>query len=236
MHSKQHSKKPKNSTGMNITNSESKYDKLFTELDSKCIENSIKTFNPDKEYINMFRFVTKNSNDIKLPLLKYAVKTLDRPNAIAKLNHYVKNDFVAYDIEKGIFEFALVNVVINKFQITLVENIYLDKLSDICDNFDEKNSHIDNKTLLPLVTSGMFKPFFVAFLSPDQMHPKRWSATVDKQKAKDDAINNISTTDIYRCGKCGERKMKISRLQLRSADEPENLFLVCLVCFHTFIK
>jgi predicted metal-binding protein len=209
---------------------------MLSNIETRCEELTIKNFNPEKEYINMFKFVTKNSNDIKLPLLKYAVKILNRSDSINKLRHFVKNEFVATDIEKGIFEFALVNVVINKFQHILVENIYLDKLSDICDNLDITNCHIDNKTLLPLVTNGSFRPFFVAFLSPDQMHPKRWSATVDKQKAKDDAINNISTTDIYRCGKCGERKMKISRLQLRSADEPENLFLVCLVCFHTFIK
>lgn len=207
---------------------------ILKKMDEMTIDN----FNPDKEYLSRYSFVTKNSCDIKIDLIKKAELLLStkRENSRNMILKFVKELFIADDIEKGIFEFSLIQVVINKLQNHFVENIYANKLSDICINLDPSNPCIQNKTFLPTVTGGKFRPFFAAFLSPEQMHPQRWSDIMEKQKIKEEAINNLSTTDMYKCAKCGERKMKITRLQLRSADEPESLFAVCLVCYHTFIK
>jgi DNA-directed RNA polymerase subunit M/transcription elongation factor TFIIS len=184
---------------------------------------------------NKYEFVTKNSNDITKELLDIAEKNIDRTIGMAKLNKYVSKK-IAEEIEKGIFEFSLIHIVINKLENSIVSNIYYDKVEDICCNIDIKNTHINNTTLIDLVKSNTFKPFFVAFMSPEQLHPIRWKNLVEKLKIKEDTINNISSTDIYQCKKCKENKTKVSRLQLRGADEPESLFIVCLVCYHTFIK
>jgi DNA-directed RNA polymerase subunit M/transcription elongation factor TFIIS len=148
---------------------------------------------------------------------------------------YVNNKYVAFEIEKGIFEFALIHLVLDKLPNSFVKMIYDDKLTDICANLDPNNNELDNQTLLPIVMSGKFKPFFVSFLSPEQMHPKRWSDIINKERLKRETLANMSTTDLYKCSKCHEKKFRITELQLRCADEPSSKFLTCLVCFHTFI-
>ena len=42
---------------------------------------TIETFNPTKEYLSRYFFVTKNSSDIKIPLLKKAAVLLQRDDA-----------------------------------------------------------------------------------------------------------------------------------------------------------
>lgn len=195
---------------------------------------TIETFNPTKEYLSRYFFVTKNSSDIKIPLLKKAAVLLQRDDARKTLEKYV-DDYIAADIEKGIFEFSLIQVVINKLQDHFVQNIYMDKLNDICVNLDTTDKNVDNQTLLPTIIGTQFRPFFTAFLSPEQIHPKRWAEIAKHYRTKQESVNNVAVTDAYKCSKCGERKMSLSRLQLRCADEPESIFLVCLVCHRTFI-
>jgi transcription elongation factor S-II len=39
-----------------------------------------------------------------------------------------------------------------------------------------------------------------------------------------------SATDIFKCGKCKQRKTTYYQMQTRSADEPMTTFVTCLVC------
>jgi len=218
----------------NILSAKEMHDNIIKRSKDMTIDN----FNPDKEYMTRFFFVTKNSCDIKIDLMKKAETLLSskRKKSRDQLLDYVKEIFIADDIERGLFEFSLIQVVINKLPNHFIENIYFNRLHEICINLDPNYKGINNKTFLNTVTNGKFRPFFAAFLSPEQMHPLRWADVLEKQKVREEALTNIATTDMYKCAKCGERKMRISRLQLRSADEPESLFVVCLICYHTFIK
>jgi len=190
----------------------------------------------EKEYVARYKFRTKNSSDIKCSLMKIAEELIDRNLARNKLLEYVKIEPIAYEIEKGILEFALINVTINKLQEHFVENIYNDKLYDICTNLDIDDKRVNNQTLLPMLFGDKFSPYFIAFLSPEQLHPKRWAEIMMKRRVQDETVNNLQTTDMYQCRKCKERKFKITRLQLRCADESENVFYTCMVCYTTFIK
>ena len=207
---------------------------IVKHINDKAKKISIITFNPSKEHLNKYNFITLNSKDITYELLKKAETVIDRSIAIKKLEKYVEW-FIALEIEKGIFEFSLIKIVIDKLQINFVENIYLAKLQDICDNLDINNKRIDNQTLLPMINNIDFKPFFVAFLSPSQMHPQRWNGITEKMKMKEDTLNNMATTDIYECVKCHERKFIIYEMQMRSADEPTSKICTCTVCHNTFI-
>lgn len=196
----------------------------------------LETFNPEKEYLSRFRFVTHNSHDIKMHLLMFALKTLDRKKAKKELIKYIPFEYIVDDIEKGIFEFSLIHVTINKLQNNLLSAIYEDKVYDLCVNLDYKNEHINNQTLLPSLLKGKLRPFYIAFLSPQQIHPERWSSVLARQRLKEETENNLATTDLYKCYKCGERKCTISEMQTRSADEPMTKFVTCLVCYNTFTK
>lgn len=190
----------------------------------------------EKEYMTKFCFRTKNSSDIKYKLIVEAEKLIDRNIGRKELKKYVYLDNVVYEIEKGLFEFSLISVTINKLELHFVSNIYFDKLYNLCVNLNMYNENINNQTLLPTILGNKFDPYFISFLSPEQLHPKHWSDIITKNRLRDETANNLQTTDIYKCGKCGERKFKITQLQMRSADEPVNTICTCMVCFNTFIK
>lgn len=196
-------------------------------LDKKYIE---------KEIINSFNFKTRNSSGIKYQLLKFALRNIDRINAIEEIMKLVNNVYIAHEIENGLFEFALVSVATDKScQDKFVVSIYQDKLYDICVNLDINDPYVENTTFLPTIMDPSFDVYYVAFFSPDQMHPKRWAPCALKKQIKDEAMNNFRTTDLYKCKKCKERKFKITELQLRSADEPMSTICTCMNCYCTFI-
>lgn len=221
-------------------NKKTSLDKYIDDFNQKCIQ-KIKSMKLDKhglekEYVNNFRFKTRNSNDIKYNLLVKAEEIINRQDAIKKLMKYVKFEHIAYQIEKGLYEFSLIHVTINNIQDHYVENVYLDKLHDLCSNLDINDEYVCNETLIHTVLNGKFNPYFLAFLSPEQLHPKRWADVIQKKQIREDTANNLQTTDIYKCAKCGERKFKITELQIRCADEPMARFVTCMVCYNTFIK
>jgi transcription elongation factor S-II len=141
---------------------------------------------------------------------------------------------LAIGIEKGIFEFSLLHVYMNSLNWPFITAVYNDKLFDILVNLDTKNKHVNNKNLKINILDGKIKPEFVAFMSPEQLHPKRWSELILKIKNREDKENNMATTDLYKCKKCKERKCKVTQLQTRSSDEPVTTFVTCLVCYNTF--
>jgi DNA-directed RNA polymerase subunit M/transcription elongation factor TFIIS len=187
------------------------------------------------EYLLTYKFKTKNSTDIKMSLLKEAHNLIDREIGRNELAKYIYFP-IAHEIEKGIFEFALTTITTNRIQDHYVGNIYDDKLLDICANLDQTNLKINNSTIIPMLCNVKFNPYFTAFLSPDQLHPKKWRDVIKKKQIRDEAINTQPYSDIYTCSKCHEKKFKISEIQLRCADEPTNRICQCMVCFHTFIK
>ena len=206
----------------------------------KCNE-KIKLFKSDnktiiKEYINGFGFKTQNSSDIKFKLIKEAINNIDRKTGRTELKKYIEYDHIVYEIEKGLFEFSLVHVTINKLEYHFISNIYFDKLYDLCVNLDINNKNINNTTLLPNILNKSIKPYFISFLPPELLHPKKWADILIRNQKRDEVSNNIQTTDIYKCGKCGERKFRITQLQMRGADEPTSTICTCMVCYHTFIK
>lgn len=202
------------------------------------MNNEIKfdNYNLEKHLLKTCNFKTKNSHDISFQLLETAFNNINRIKSVEKLFEYVKQFHIAQIIERGIFEFALITVSMNKFQNHLVINIYADKLCDICKNLNINDMKIKNKTLIKTIFNKNFDPYYVAFLSPEQMHPEKWAPIILKHEKETEIINSFQTTDLYKCKKCGEKKFKITEIQLRSADEPSNRIYTCMVCYNVFIK
>jgi len=187
-----------------------------------------------KSNLNKYNFITDNSKDLDVKFVIFAEKNIDRAKHIIDFSNILNDIKKAISLEKGIFEFALIHTFLNNFQQKFVISVYLDKVEEIKNNLNG-NSKIDNKTLKPAILNGEIRPELVSFLSPQQMHPKRWADILNIKKYREDKENNIATTDLYKCRKCGERKAKISQLQIRSADEPTSTFVTCLVCYNTFV-
>lgn len=202
----------------------------------KYIEStSIEQFDPNKISLLKSNFITENSRDISNEMISYATSNIDRSSYIIKLANLLNDINIAILIEGSIFEFSLIHATLNNIDKDLLCAIYNDKFIDIFMNLDE-TSRLDNKTFRPSVLQGIINPKLTGFLSPDQMHPESWAPILEKIKFRETTENNMATTDIYRCSKCGERKSKVTTLQLRGADEAATLFITCLICYNTFLK
>lgn len=189
---------------------------------------------PIKKDLSRYNFITENAKDLDIKFILFAQKNIERPKRILELSDILLDIRKAEQLEKGIFEFSLIHTFLNNLQEKFVISVYLDKFDDIKNNING-NTKINNKTLKPAILSGEIRPELVPFLSPQQMHPERWSEILNIRKYREDKENNIATTDLYKCKKCGERKAKISQMQIRCADEPTSTFVTCLVCYNTFV-
>ncbi len=194
------------------------------------------SFDPKHEYLDLFKFKTNESNNIKLEYLQYVMKlNLDRTKSILQFMNFV-NAEMAVKIETGILEYTLIKVSSEKIVPEFIDNIYHDKIRDIYVNLDTSNKRINNKTLTPSLIDGHVDPYFIGFFRPEQLHPAQWKPILDKRTAKELANNDVKVTDIYKCYRCGERKTTSYQMQVRSADEPMTTFVTCLVCYNTFTK
>ncbi len=189
----------------------------------------IPKFNLDK-----YKFITENSKDLDKKFIFFAEKNIDRAKYIIELSNILNDIKKGIALEKGIFEFSLIHTFMNNLQQKFVISVYLDKMSEIINNING-NEKINNQTLKQAILTDQIRGELVSFLSPQQMHPKRWAEIMSIRKYREDKENNIATTDLYRCRKCGERKAKVSQMQIRCADEPTSTFVTCLVCYNTFV-
>jgi len=197
---------------------------------------SIDNFDLKKEFCSFYNFKTIYSEDFKKEHIIELSKNINRDESIKKLREYVNYYMIAEDIESGIFEYTLISGTINKILPSLLPNIYEDKIDYLCKNLDENDKFICNKTLKKNIIKKIINPYFLAFLSPEQIHPQRWGPILQKIEEKTNLENSSNSTDLYKCYKCGERKCKTSQMQTRSADEPMTIFITCLNCYNTFTK
>lgn len=93
----------------------------------------------------------------------------------------------------------------------------------------------DNPALRERVVTGelsvsQFSKMTTADMASDDLK-KEWEK-IQKQNLIDAQIHadNSAETDIFKCGKCGQRRTKYYQMQTRSADEPMTTFVTCLVC------
>jgi len=180
-----------------------------------------------------YNFVIENSIDLKDSWIQYAELCIDRASNQILLSNILNDIDIAIKIELSIFEYAL-NYCNNKYDKNYIKPVYEDKFNFILANLDEFKKGINNKYLKKNILEKKINPSYIAFLSPAQIHPEKWSYVIKKKEYIEQRENNIAYSDAYKCRKCGESKSKITQAQTRSADEPMTTFVVCLVCHNTF--
>jgi DNA-directed RNA polymerase subunit M/transcription elongation factor TFIIS len=200
----------------------------------KISDNHISKFDKVLECAKMFNLRTSASSTIRTDVMLHAVMNLARKEALFALAQHVSFK-TADKIEQGILEFAMIQISGEHYDvIDFLTNLYCTKVHDICVNLNMNNTRINNQTLTPSLIDGWMDPHFVAFMSPQQMHPVRWAKELEKRRVTEAADANKKVTDIYKCRKCGDRKSTTTQMQTRSADEPMTIFVTCLTCYNTF--
>lgn len=178
---------------------------------------------------NIYNFKSKYSDRIKKDASDKLDEDVNRVQATLDINRYIKDLDVSKEIEEGLFEYSLIYSRNNNVDESLVSAVYRDKLQDIITNL--KGSY-----LLGEIKNKNISPQDISFLSPAEMFPDGWEDLIRKKEFRKYKEDNIASTDLYKCYKCGERKCKVTQMQTRSADEPITTFVVCLVCGNSFKK
>lgn len=159
-----------------------------------------------------------------------------RESITTKFSDLLDDASCAKHIETGIFNKCIREAdargVVKKWENRYFRNLYLNAALSIYSNLDP-TSYIGNTELRDSLENGFVKPYDIAFLSPAEMCPDRWREVLAKKSKIDECKYEKRTeiaTDIYKCGKCKERKCTYYQLQTRSADEPMTTFVTCLNC------
>ena len=149
-----------------------------------------------------------------------------------EFNKIFSNSRISNKIEKSIFNFSNEYVQNNNISSEFVDSVYIDKKNELIANLDEKF----NKTFLQQIKNKEIDLDNIAYLETFDIDPEYWKPIQDRIQLRQDKIKNVSTTDIFKCKKCKERRCTFTKIQTRSADEPMTLFVTCLVCGFTFKK
>ena len=161
-----------------------------------------------------------------------------RKNVHTKLTKLIEDDIIALNLEKGVFNYALREAnhkkILKKWTNGRFAQLYVDRLRTIYVN-------LKNPELLTHLKSKEIAPQTLAFMTHQEMNPDRWRDLLNKKNIIDANKYNVNleaSTDLFTCPKpkCRSRRCTYYTLQVRSADEPESIFVTCLDCGKNFRK
>jgi transcription elongation factor S-II len=134
------------------------------------------------------------------------------------------------NLEKGIYNYAIKEAtsrkIIKKWENPFFVQLYTDRLRSIFIN-------LNNKDFQEIIISEGIEPQTIAFMTHQEMNPKRWSILIQQKALRDQSkltTNIEASTDMYTCKKCKSKRCTYYELQIRSADEPATIFVTCLDC------
>lgn len=160
---------------------------------------------------------------------------INRLEKIYEIDNHIKNLSYSHLIEAGIFEYVITYIYDNDLNKTLIESTYNNIFNDIIKYIDPSSQRY-SQHCIDNINNGNFNPQELAFMPSYEINPDSWEKSLKRQQLKEFKKNNIPTTELYTCRKCGQKKCKITETQSRSADEPMTSFIVCINCNNTFKK
>lgn len=153
-------------------------------------------------------------------------KVINRIKGYQEIFEAVDLDFdKAVLMESGIFEFTLIYSTTNNLDEEFIESVYENKCREMTRLL--KESEIRND-----VMNGTIDIQTVPLMHYTKYNENKWKPVISKIELKEYKRHNIASTDVYKCGKCKERKCKVIQMQTRGADEMTSNIVTCLVCGH----
>ena len=137
---------------------------------------------------------------------------------------------LAINLEKGILNWNIKRMQVVD-QTPSWENIffmshYKHKVISIIKNLNDENTN-----LLYRLTKGYIKSKDVAYMSPDELHPRGvYAQTIKNRLKKDIRVEKAKFCGLFRCGRCKSKNTSYYQMQTRCADEPMTTFVTCHNC------
>jgi DNA-directed RNA polymerase subunit M/transcription elongation factor TFIIS len=103
------------------------------------------------------------------------------------------------------------------------DQIYLTKCAEISRALQESD-------LVDKIKNQECPPESVAEMAPHELIPKLWTEILHRKEVVKDKLNNMATTDSYKCPRCKKRKSTVTQVQSRSADEAMTTMVKCQEC------
>jgi DNA-directed RNA polymerase subunit M/transcription elongation factor TFIIS len=159
-----------------------------------------------------------------------------RKNVSDRLSEIVKDDTIGINMEKAVYNYAIREAghkkIIKKWANPSFSQMYVDHLRTVFLN-------MKNDVILSQIISKELAPHTYVFMTHQEMKPERWTELLEKKNIIDanKYTNNVeASTDLFTCPapKCRSRRCTYYTLQVRSADEPESVFVTCLDCGKNF--
>lgn len=95
---------------------------------------------------------------------------------------------------------------------------------------DVRNPKLRENVLCGLVSTERIASMPTEDMACDKMKELRAKYTKESIDDHQMAKTEGTTTDLFKCGKCGKNKCTYSQMQTRSADEPMTTFVFCMEC------
>ena len=153
---------------------------------------------------------------------------MDRTKYVKQINKIIKDSKISKQIEESIFNWTKEYLESNMAPEFMMENFYLDKLSDIIKNLDKKY----NSYLLQAIKEKSIDIDKIAFFKPEEIFPEKFEDLTKKRKLNQAIKDNKATSNAFKCPECKAKKSTVEQKQTRSGDEPMTTFVTCLECGH----
>ena len=154
-----------------------------------------------------------------------------RTNIRSQLQKIVKDEKITRNVEKGLLNYSITVAkeknIVRKWENNYFVILYIERLRTIMHNLKH------NKELKKILLSGEIKPHKIAFMTHQDMNPKRWETLINNKKIRDNNMYNPqmdANTDNFTCRRCKSNRCSYYQLQTRSADEPMTTFVTCIDC------
>lgn len=154
-----------------------------------------------------------------------------RSNIRTELDKLINDEKITRNLEKGILNYSISVAkeknIVRKWDNNYFVVLYIERLRTIMHNLKH------NTELMNILMSSEIKPHKIAFMTHQEMNPKRWETLINDKKIRDNNMYNPkldANTDNFTCRRCKSKRCSYYQLQTRSADEPMTTFVTCIDC------
>jgi DNA-directed RNA polymerase subunit M/transcription elongation factor TFIIS len=159
-----------------------------------------------------------------------------RNSIIDLFNSIIKNISISKDIEKSVLNYSIIigkeRKIKRDWSSPTFKKIYINKARSLFTNING-DSYINNVLLLKKIKQKSIDIKNIASLNCQEIFPEHWKKFLDEKFKQEKLMyeDDIeANTDLFKCGRCKQKKCSYFDLQTRSADEGMTSFITCLVC------